>query len=308
MKLTTLLLLSTSGLAQALPGIPPYEIHTIFPAKGSNSSQAFKGKLPPNVIRPPKVINSSLATNSSTANLLAREWPLTEKTPIPSGQIFCHKKPNWVAPMSDYHNAISLLFDAPQFFIPQNSVRYALYGDSVVYICNPTGINTGSLLEFMQAMDEIDAQCGQGKPGKRVLKDWGKYYGRTVRGGTICGLEGNHKDPTGHRVGIPNDLEDKVKAGCKSHLSGFLSVFDGWKDKPVCYDSTARMGKLKKLRGLFPWWKRGTDFDGDYEVPYIEPEEDDQDDGQETQGQGKGEENEHGEKGQDSNVDRKGRN
>jgi hypothetical protein len=323
MKLTTLLLLSTSALAQAA-GIPPYEIHAIFPANGSNLSQAIK---PPKAIKPfqfinsSQPINSSQATNSSTTSLLTRgEFALTEKTPIPSGRIFCHK-PDWVPPTSDYHAAISLLFDAPQFFIPKNAVRYALYGDSVVYICNPTGVNTGSLLEFMQAMDDIDAECGPGKPGKRVIKDWGKYYGRGVRGGTICSLEGNHVDPTGHRTGLPNDLEEKVKAGCKSHVNGFLSIFDGWKDKPECYDSTARMGKLKKLRALFPWYKRGADFDGDYEVPYIEPEEEDQDGGQETQsqgqnnegkgdvdGQGKGQENENGKKGQDSGVDEKGRN
>ncbi|CAH0048458.1 unnamed protein product [Clonostachys solani] len=301
MKLTTLLLLLFTS-ALALAGIPPYEIHAIYPAEGSNSSSSFNSS---------RVINPSQASNSSAARLLTRGRPellargddLTEKTPIPSGHSFCHK-PDWVPNTKDYHAAISLLFDAPQFFVPSQSVRYALYGDAVVYICNPGGVNTGSLLEFMEAMADLDAECGPGKPGKRVLTAWDKYYGRTVRGGTICDLEGRHRNPYGGKTGLPSDLADKVKAGCKSHVNGFLSIFDGWKDRPECYDSAAREGRMRKLRARFPWYKRESDNDRDYDVPYMNVEgEEDRESDREIESQGQ---NNEGKNGQE-NEDEKGR-
>ncbi|VUC27600.1 unnamed protein product [Clonostachys rosea] len=254
MKLITLLLLLGASVLAAA-GIPPYEIHYIFPAKNSNSTKAANSS---------KAINSSQAANSSAASLLHRRGDLTEKIPIPSGHTFCHDYAP--AAKADYHAAINLLFESPQFFVPGKSVRYALYGDAVVYVCNPGNLNTGSLLEFMQAMDDIDAECGP-SPGKRVLKAWSKYYGRGRRGQPICFLEGKLKNSMGGDTDLPNDLMDKVEAGCKSHVNGFASIFDDVKEEPLCYDSAAREGRMSRLRAQFPWYKRERDNDRDYELP-----------------------------------------
>lgn len=179
------------------------------------------------------------------------KFHLKERLPVTSGKITCNKpNPSNTYPTSDYYNALNLLFESPQFWIAPDTARFALYGDSVVFICNKQGWNSGSLVEFMSVMDMLDIQCGEGQAGKRTLKGWGKDYGRGGRKQTIC-------DSEKAEGGIKNEFEKVVKAGCQQYVSGQESFFG---HAGTCRRDNAGPARFALLKERFPWYNKGMEI------------------------------------------------
>lgn len=171
--------------------------------------------------------------------------PIQEALPIPDGKSFCRDPTTRNMTQSDYHAALNLLFESPLYWVPPRTARFALHRGAIAYVCNFVGWNTASLVEFMAAMGDLDRECGVGVAGKRSLAQWDKFYGREARGWDICRLEFQDEG------GIDSELQDVVKAGCETYLSGVRSWFRSGK----CNHGNSGTALFRKMKELFHWYK-----------------------------------------------------
>lgn len=174
---------------------------------------------------------------------------LKEKLPIPKGKTFCRRGRNYTT--EDYHAAINALFETPLFWIPPRSARFALHGGTVAYICTLLGWNTGSLVEFMEAMVHLDGECGENMAGKLTLTDWEKFYGRETRGNDICQWEFEHG-------GVENEVLKKAEDGCDEYVNG-IQRWLGSSGK--CNDNATGKKMWQSIKKAFPWYKTPADAD-----------------------------------------------
>lgn len=181
---------------------------------------------------------------------------LKDRLPIPKSKPFCYQKSNDTVPTDEYHEALNLLFQTPLFWIPPDRARFALYNNTVVYLCNLGGLNSGSLVEYMEAMRVLDKKCGDKFPwtaapagqehvGKLAVAGLDLFFGRELRGRTIC-----QEETEDHW--IPNELQEMENRQCQSFVSGAVNIFRAKEDKCNWHG-----GEIynKVIKGLFPWWK-----------------------------------------------------
>lgn len=192
--------------------------------------------------------------NPNLIGAYPRDRALKELVPLPKTGHFCRVKEHNMT-LDNLHEAISLLFYSPLFWIPPNSARFALYNGTVAYICNIGQWNSGSLVEYMEAMKILDDKCHDNDESPEVVRaaklsvvNWDKFYGREVAGVPICQWE---SEPGG----IKNELQDVQKAGCKTYVSGISRALDdkGYK----CNEDAAGLSVWNYLRKLFPWYSGG---------------------------------------------------
>ncbi|KAI9155512.1 hypothetical protein HJFPF1_08096 [Paramyrothecium foliicola] len=250
MKLRTLLFASSLALATTAIDIDPTLPDGVYYAH-------------PDPASPGRVLHRRFVTGDPEHDHYYRSRTLQEVVPIAKGKLFCRNGEgdgkealNRTFDLGDYYAAVNALFEAPLFWVPESFARYALRGR-----------NPASLLEYMAAMAEADARCGEGVAAKRTMVDWNKWYGREARGHPICKYE---HDPRG----IPNDLLWWEERGCRDYVNG---IRRGVGEPGKCNDNAVGDGLYEKLRRMFPWYKaplgRGGGKD-EARAPAVKAEED----------------------------------
>lgn len=181
---------------------------------------------------------------------------LKDRMPIPKSKPFCYQKSNDTVPTDEYHEALNMLFQTPLFWIPPDSARFALYNNTVVYLCNLSLWNSGSLVEYMDAMRVWDKKCGDKFPwtdapegqehvGKLAVPGFDLFFGRDLRGRTIC-----REETEDHW--IANELSNMENRQCQSFVSGAVNIFRPKEDRCNWHGGEVYN---KFIKGLFPWWK-----------------------------------------------------
>ena len=169
---------------------------------------------------------------------------LKEDLPIPKGKKFCWKGHNFNR--SDFYPSINDLFVEPLYWMGPKSVKFSLHGSVVTYICNLGWMNSASLVEFMEAMDQIDEKCGETVGGKISIAKWEKMYGRESRGEEICEWE---SEPGG----LDNNLME-VQA-CENFVNGV----DRWFDRGEACNENSGWSVWGKVNKMFPWYHKAED-------------------------------------------------
>ncbi|CAM1500440.1 Fc.00g096020.m01.CDS01 [Cosmosporella sp. VM-42] len=182
---------------------------------------------------------------------------LSEELSFPKNKKFCWKGHDFNR--SDLHPSIDNLFVEPLYWVPEGQVKFSLYGSVVTFMCNLGYINAASLLEFMEAMDQIDDKCGETVGGKISLTNWEKMYGRESRGEKICEWE---SEPGG----IENNLMD-VQA-CHTFVNGA----DHWFGRGEKCNANNGWSVWDKVKKKFPWYHNAKAED---EVKKVEKRDDD---------------------------------
>jgi hypothetical protein len=193
---------------------------------------------------------------------------LKEKLPLPSGgKRFCRDNKNndnnnnnnsnsenkAILDPDDYYAAINLLFESPLFWMPPHTARFALHGGTIVYACAIGGWNSASLLEYMEAMAQLDAHCGESVPAKLTIPSWDKFYGREARGRDVCQWETEKGGMDGGDGG--SELGAFVDQGCETGVNGivrWLGLGDG---NGGCNENAAGWEMWARLKDQFPWYK-----------------------------------------------------
>lgn len=181
---------------------------------------------------------------------------LKDRVPIPKSKPFCYQQSNDTIPTDEYHEALNMLFQAPLFWIPPESARFALYNNTVVYLCNLSRWNSGSLIEYMDAMSIWDKKCGDKFPwtaapaghehvGKLAVPGLDMFFGRDRRGRTICQEETED-------YWMANELPNMENRLCQSFVSGAVNIFRPKEDR-CNWDGGEIYNKY--IKGLYSWWR-----------------------------------------------------